>query len=157
MSGLVRPHRWQPTRLRCPWDSPGKNIGMGCHFLLQCMKVKSESEVTQSCPALWDPHGLYSPWNSLGRILEWVAYLFSRGSPQPRDGSQISRIAGGFFTQLACHPLNNERGKRSSLPQTRRGLSIQSQLCRPLGGKICCYSYFRGCGKSDDSLSISWR
>ena len=46
------PHRWQPTRLPCPWDSPGKNTGVGCHFLLQCMKVKSESEVAQSCP--WD-------------------------------------------------------------------------------------------------------
>ena len=45
MSDSVRPHRWQPTRLRRPWDSPGKNTGVGCHFLLQCMKVESESEV----------------------------------------------------------------------------------------------------------------
>ena len=51
----MRPHRWQPTRLPCPWDSPGKNTGVGCHFLLQCMKVKSESEVSQSCPTLSDP------------------------------------------------------------------------------------------------------
>ena len=51
----VRPHRWQPTRLSCPWDSPGKTTGVGCHFLLQCMKVKSESEVAQSCPTLSDP------------------------------------------------------------------------------------------------------
>ena len=43
----LRPHRRQPTRLPCPWDSPGKNNGVGCHFLLQCMKVKSESEVAQ--------------------------------------------------------------------------------------------------------------
>ena len=57
MSDSVRPHRWQPTRLLCPWDSPGKNTGVGCHFLLQCMKVKSESEVTQSCPTQ-RPHGL---------------------------------------------------------------------------------------------------
>ena len=48
MSDSVRPHRQQPTRLPCPWDSPGKNTGVGCHFLLQCMKVKSESEVAQS-------------------------------------------------------------------------------------------------------------
>ena len=48
----VRSHRRQPTRLPCPWDSPGKNTGVGCHFLLQCMEVKSESEVTQSCPSL---------------------------------------------------------------------------------------------------------
>ena len=46
---------WQPTRLPHPWDSPGKNTGVGCHFLLQCMKVKSESEVAQSCPTPSDP------------------------------------------------------------------------------------------------------
>ena len=57
MPDSVRPHRRQPTRLPCPWDSPGKNTGVGCHFLLQCMKVKSESEVAQSCPTS-RPHGL---------------------------------------------------------------------------------------------------
>ena len=51
----MRPHRQQPTRLPYPSDSPGKNTGVGCHFLLQCMKVKSESEVAQSCPTLSDP------------------------------------------------------------------------------------------------------
>ena len=51
----VQPHRQKPTRLHRPWDSPGKNTGVGCHCLLQCMKVKSESEVTQSCPTLSDP------------------------------------------------------------------------------------------------------
>ena len=55
VSNSVQPHRWQPTRLRHPWDSPGKNPGVGCHFLLQCMKEKSETEVTQSCPTLSDP------------------------------------------------------------------------------------------------------
>ena len=55
MSNSVRPHRWQPTRLPRPWDSPGKNTGVGCHFLLQCMKVKSESEVAHSCPTLATP------------------------------------------------------------------------------------------------------
>ena len=52
MSDSVRPHRRQPTRLPHPWDSPGKNTEVGCHFLLQCMKVKSESEVAQSCLTL---------------------------------------------------------------------------------------------------------
>ncbi|XDA88059.1 hypothetical protein R6Z07F_017724 [Ovis aries] len=47
------PHRQQPIRLHCPWDSPGKNTGVGCHFHLQCMKVKSESEVAQSSPTPW--------------------------------------------------------------------------------------------------------
>ena len=55
MSDSVRPHRRQPTRLPHPWDSPGKNTGVGCHFLLQCMKVKSQSEVAQSCLTLSDP------------------------------------------------------------------------------------------------------
>ena len=55
VSDSVRPYRRQPTRLRRPWDSPGKNTGVGCHFLLQCMTVKSESEVAQSCPTLATP------------------------------------------------------------------------------------------------------
>ena len=55
MSDSVRPQRRQPTRLLCPWDSPGKNTGVGCHFLLQCMKVKSEREVAQSCSTLSNP------------------------------------------------------------------------------------------------------
>ena len=55
MSDSVQPHRRQPTRLPHPWDSPDKNAGVGCHFLLQCMKVKSESEVTQSCSTLATP------------------------------------------------------------------------------------------------------
>ena len=55
VSDSLRPHRWQPTRLRRPWDSLGKITGVGCHFLLQCIKVKSEGEVAQSCPTL-RPH-----------------------------------------------------------------------------------------------------
>ena len=55
MSDSVWPHRWLPTRLPRPWDSQGKNTGVGCHFLLQCMKVKSESEVAQSCPTVATP------------------------------------------------------------------------------------------------------
>ena len=55
VSDSVRPHRRQPTRLPCPWDSLGKNTGVGCYFLLQCMKLKSESEVAQLCPTLVTP------------------------------------------------------------------------------------------------------
>ena len=74
----MRPHRWQPTRLRRPWESPGKNTGVGCHFLLQCMNVKSESEVTQSCPTLRDPMVCSPPGSSVhgsfqARTLEWGA------------------------------------------------------------------------------------
>ena len=82
MSNSVWPHRWQPTRLRRPWDSPGKNTGVGCHFLLQCMKVKSESEVTQSCPTLSDPIDCNLPGSSIhgifqARVLERSAIAFS--------------------------------------------------------------------------------
>ena len=70
MSDSVRPHRRQPTRLPRPWDSPGKNTGEGCHFLLQCMKVKSESEVAQSCPTLSDPMDCSLPGSSVHGILQ---------------------------------------------------------------------------------------
>ena len=66
----VRPHGRQPTRLLRPWDSPGKNTGVGCHFLLQCMKVKSESEVTQSCPTLCDPMDCSPPGFSVHGIFQ---------------------------------------------------------------------------------------
>ena len=64
VSNSVRPHRWQPTRLPHPWDSPGKNTRVGCHFLLQCMKVKSKSEVGQLCPTLSDPMDCSLPGSS---------------------------------------------------------------------------------------------
>ena len=78
----VRPHRWQPTTLPRPWDSPGKNTGVCCHFLLQCRKVKSESEVTQSCPTLSDSMDCSLPGSSVqeifqARVLEWGAIAFS--------------------------------------------------------------------------------
>ena len=155
MSNSVRPRRRQPTRLPCPWDSPGKNTAVGCHFLLQCMKVKSENEVAQSCPTLRDPMDCSVPsmgvsrqeyWSGVplpspttlfqiltwsitslkvkvnishscltlcdpmdytvhgilqARILEWVDFPFSRGSPQPRDQTQVSHISGRFFASWA--------------------------------------------------------
>ena len=70
MSNSVQPHRQQPTRLRHPWDSPGKNTGVGRHFLLQCMKVKSESEVAQSCPTLSDPMVCSPPGSSVHGIFQ---------------------------------------------------------------------------------------
>ena len=81
VSNSVQRYRRQPTRLHHPWDSPGKNTGVGCHFLLQCMKVKSE--VTQSCPTPSDPMDCSLPGSSIhgicqARVLEWVAIAFSR-------------------------------------------------------------------------------
>ena len=122
MSDSVRPHRRQPTRLPRPWDSPGKKTGVGCHFLLQCVKVKSESEVAQLCPTLSDlmdcslpdscVHGIFQ-----ARVLEWVAITFSTkwhshyerqfgscikwnkpGGREPREGGAISI----FMADLCC-------------------------------------------------------
>ena len=95
VSDSVRPHRRQPTRLPCAWDSPGKNTRAGCHFLLQCMKVKSESEVTQSCPTLCYPMDCSLSGSSIygifqTRVLEWIAIAFSRGSSRPRDQTCVS-------------------------------------------------------------------
>ena len=82
MSDSVQPHRQQPTSLPRPWDSQGKNTGVGCHFLLQFLKVKSESEVAQSCLTLCDPidgspTGFSVPGILQARILEWVAVSFA--------------------------------------------------------------------------------
>ena len=87
VSDSVRPHGLQPTRLLCPWDSPGKNTGVGCHFLLQCMKVESESEVTQSCLTLSDPMDCSPPGSFIhgifwATVLEWGAIAFSPRTPQ---------------------------------------------------------------------------
>ena len=70
MSDSVWPHRRQPTRLPHPWDSPGKNTGVGCHFFLQCMKVKSESKVTQSCPTPSNPMDYSLPGSSVHGIFQ---------------------------------------------------------------------------------------
>ena len=70
MSDSVQPHRRQPTRLPRPWDSPGKNAGVGCRFLLQCMKVEIESEVAQSCPTLSDPMDCSLPGSSIHGIFQ---------------------------------------------------------------------------------------
>ena len=96
MSDSVRPHRWQRTRLPRPWDSPGKNTGVGCHFILQCMKMKSESAFTQRCPTLSDPIDCTLPGSSIhvifqARVLEWGAIAFSIGNFLRSD--QIRSVA----------------------------------------------------------------
>ena len=90
MSDSVQPHRQQPTRLPRSWDSPGKNTGVGCHCLLQCMKVKSKSEVAQSCPTLSDPMHCSPPGSSVhgifqARVLEWGAIAFSTNKASGGD------------------------------------------------------------------------
>ena len=84
MSDSVQPYRQQPTRLRRPWDSPGKNTGVGCHFLLQYMKVKSESEVAQSCPTLSDPMDCSLPGSSIPGIFQ-VDWAYNCGEEDHQD------------------------------------------------------------------------
>ena len=116
----MRPHRWQPTRLPCPgiaWDSPGKNTGVGCHFLLQCMKVKSESEVVQSCLTLSDPMDCSLPGSSIhgifqARILEWGAIACGQESLK-RNGVAI---------------IVNKRSKMQYLDATSKMTGIPDEL-----------------------------
>ena len=90
VSDSVRPHKREPTRFPRPWDPPGKNAGVGCRFLLQCMKVKSQSEVTQSCLTLSDPMDCSPPGSSIhgifqARVLEWGAIAFSASMNECRN------------------------------------------------------------------------
>ena len=115
MSDSVQPHRRQPTRLHHPWDSPGKNTGVDCHFLLQCMKVKSESEVAQSCLTLGDPMDCSLPGSSIhgifqARVLEWGAIAFySINQLQLKNlflmGMDVSNIQG--LKTARCSGINN--------------------------------------------------
>ena len=98
----LRPHRQQPTRLLRPWDSPGKNTGVGCHFLLQCMKVKSESEVAQSCLTLHNPMDCSQPGSSIhglfqARVLEWGDIAFSG---YPTTLYEITQVILKAFCEL---------------------------------------------------------
>ena len=93
----MRPQRQQPTSFPRPWDSPGKNTGVGCHFLLQCIKVKSESEVTQSCPTLRDPVDCSLPGSPVpgipqARTLEWVPISFSNAGKWKVKVKSLSRV-----------------------------------------------------------------
>ena len=105
----MRPHRRQPTRLPRPWDSPGKNTGVGCHFLLQCMKVKSTSEVAESCPTPSNPMDCSLPGSSVhgifqANILEWVAISYSWDLPNPgiESVSLASPALAGDSLPLCC-------------------------------------------------------
>ena len=96
----MQPHWRQPTRHPRPWDSPGKNTGVGCHFLLQYMKVKSESEVAQSCLTLSDPMDCSLPGSSIhgifqARVLEWGAIAFSEECSNYHTIALISHASNG--------------------------------------------------------------
>ena len=116
----MQPHRRQPTRLPRLWNSPGKNPGVGCHFLLQCMKVKNESEVAQSCPTLSDPMDCSPPGSSVhgifqARVLEWGAIAFS-------DGTTLVASIPHFCFKLVSLGQLLEVGKASRMNIPMMGL-----------------------------------
>ena len=166
MFDSVRPHRRQPTRLPHPWDSPGKNTGVGCHFLLQCMKVKSESEVTQSCPTLRDPTERSLPGSSThgifqARVLEWVAIAFSEIKKLAwcKNGFKDGRRPWALWSQFYCFFLDDtvccfsivshSAFRLFPLSQRRtmyclvcyRGFSCQTHWIRQRSSDICYQSY----------------
>ena len=110
----MRPHKRQPTRLLCPWDSPGKNTGVGCHFLLQCMKVKSQSEVAQSCPTFSDPMDCSLPGSSVHGIFQ------ARAESSPSGECWLERASPLSVT--LCPNSSQEGGggpiTQSSTPRT---------------------------------------
>ena len=134
MSDSVRPHRRQPTRLPRPWDSPGKNTGVGRLFLLQCMKVKSEGEVAQSCPTLSDPMDCSLPGSSVhgifqARVLEWGAIAFSDVIPRC---SQISPPVSFNHGHLQCttdEPPSELRSKVTDSPLFLSILTEEAWTC----------------------------
>ena len=122
VSDSVRPHRRQPTRLPYPWDSPGKNTGVGCHFLLQCMKMKSQNEVAQLCLTLSDPMICSLPGSSVhgifqARVLEWVALRMILLTVPSREG---------HGNPLQCSCLENPRDRGAWWWATVHGVT-QSQ------------------------------
>ena len=124
----------KPTRLPRLWDSPGKNTRVGCHFLFQCMKVKSESEVTQSCPTLPDPMDSCLPGSSVhgifqARVLEWGAIAFSEFSNEvmgkklnvtsPKTFWQLSMCSkGALITELSQFCLHQYSSSSGSFHKT---------------------------------------
>ena len=126
MSDSVQPHRQQPASLPHPWDSPGKNTGVGCHFLLQCMKVKSESEVAQLCLTLSDPMDCSPPGSSVhgifqARVLEWGAIAFSYvcAISSPRMLTLL-----GSLTTWHCSPAGGRVGVEGQVSAIKVNTSV---------------------------------
>ena len=142
MSDSVRPHRRQPTRVRRPWDSPGKNTEMGCHFLLQRMKVKSESEVTESCLTLSDPMDYILPGSSVhgifqSRVLEWGPIAFSVHNNRPPkiiklDYNLRKCLVTKFVTMYVSYAQCLKINLRKDRSKSHITSWISGMLCEPL-------------------------
>ena len=144
VSDSVRPHSRQPTRLRHPWDSPGKNTGVGCHFLLQCMKVKSESEVAQLCLTLCDPTDCSLPGSSThgifqARVLEWGA------------------IASSLRRSIVCYVLFQKKQSQFADFIYTQQVKHQNWRYQTLLPKICCYTTFIFIFPELNTMSDPWK
>ena len=144
---LCNPIDGRPTRLPRLWDSPGMNTGVGCHFLLQRMRVKSESEVAQSCPTL-RPHGLQPtrllhPWDFPGKSTGVGCHRFLQ---LPRAAPSKSRM-GTHSPSPACLTLPGSHTSSRGKAQGRE------RICRfaTLNPKLTCLQEERdsACGSSD--------
>ena len=124
---LCDPRR-QPTRLPCPWDSPGKNTEVGCHFLLQCMKVKSESEVTQLCPTLRNPTNCSLPGSGIfqARVLEWVAIAFSSQKALLANICEVLALHQALCSSAL--PYNPETHRLAKCPRPQSGMDASPHL-----------------------------
>ena len=131
MSDSVRPHRRQPIRLPHPWDSPGKNAGVDCHFLLQCMKVKSESEVAQSCPTLSmdcslpgsSVHGIFQAEYWSGVPLPCVQLIVTA-----MDCSQLGSSVHGVFQARILEWVAIPFSRGSSQPRDQTRISTLQEV-----------------------------
>ena len=165
MSNSVRPHRWQPTRLPHPWDSPGKNTGVGCHFLLQCRKVKRESEVAQSCPTLREPMDCSLPGSSVhgifqARVLEWGAITSSArdltaAQKQKVPGMMVAGSGWIFIKPISFSWVNREINFTRSGPwNTGRSnaCNIQPETQQVMSYTLALCSLADWCGREYEDI-----
>ena len=142
------PHRRKPTSLPRPWDSPGKNTGVGCHFLLQCMKVKNESEVAQSCLTLSDPMDYSLPGSSIhgifqARVLEWGAIAFSVVLVTIQIveiinwawSKEIRTLANENASEWVCGRYKLSGGCKSAMPHTENSIHACTHM-KPLDASL---------------------
>ena len=144
MSNSVRLHGQQPTRLPHPWDSPGKNTGVGRHFLLPCMKVKSEREVAQPCPTLNDPMDHSLPGSSIHGIFQARVLLKSLALEKAWWGlCQVS-------LKLMQHPLGPPLILASALVDRYAALRFLTHY--PISVPQCTGSLFTSCSRAFSGL-----